>query len=102
METINIKTDPMCLNIENETVLVMFMAKGTEASMYARIPGNVDVRVVNDIQLKIPRSSSEGRTAATTEETYADGGGRDVQYDKPSGSQLRRASAIHFGNVDEE
>lgn len=60
----------MCLNIENETVLVMFMARGTEASMYARILGNVDVRVVNDIQLKILRSPSEGRTAATTEETH--------------------------------
>lgn len=70
LETINIKTDPMYLNIENETVLIMFMARGTETSMYARILGNVDVRVVNDIQLKIPRSPSEGRTAATTEEIH--------------------------------
>lgn len=54
--TLNLTYDPINIDIKNETIMVIMMIKGDEASIRADLVRDADVQSVNQIRTMIPRS----------------------------------------------
>lgn len=54
--TLTLTYDPVNIDVKNETVMVIMLVKGKEASIRADIARDIDVREINQIQTTISRS----------------------------------------------
>lgn len=61
----NLTYDPMNIDAHKETVMIIMLVKGDEASIRADIVGEIDVQLVNQITTMIPRPREREKNVAT-------------------------------------